>query len=662
MKAGRWIDHLCPWIAWGAVASTSLYEPWEVLAMSLPLVLAIAVEVRRSDVSASRKPLELVALGLLVLDVLLFRNFLGALVRVLFMLMGLRLALPRQRRERRQLLLMAFLLFLTTAISTTDILFFAAAVAFLLGAALTLLHLNWEESAGLRRGPSPQAPFRRLLPWTLAALAMASLAFLLMPRVTVGLRPFSFMRRGLLGSAAGLSDGLDLGKEGPIQTSGDAVLRVAPTRTLQPAERAVWAEELSLLRGIALEEVKGMSWQASVRTPRPPLGTLLSSGAPQGLREAEFFLLPSRSPMLTVPYGLDELKGPMPLPLRTGEGGGFRWAWLPAQGFPIRLGWSPREAFAHTLPEPGPRSGTRWNALTQIGPEHEAARRASQVLAPADTPTPELAPRLAGALRSRFRYTLTNPSGGTANPLEDFLERSHAGHCEYFASSLALMLRARNVPARVVNGYRLGPWVEEGGYFLVTQEQAHAWVEWWDEAGGRWHAEDATPSAELGASEAQGLSAWERMTDALRYRWERYVVRYSDDDQQAGLGWAQSHFQGWTWKRPSWPWLALGGVLFVLLFRRRLGWLLPRFGGTPPGGLRFLKPLLRSVPPALRPAAGETARSWLLRLGQLRPDRAASLQALATAVDAFAYGRAGEETVKALARGEAKAWKRRRES
>ncbi|HJV89970.1 MAG TPA: transglutaminaseTgpA domain-containing protein [Holophagaceae bacterium] len=662
MKAGRWIDHLCPWIVWGGVASTGIYEPWELLAMSLPLIFAATLEARRADLSGWRRSLEWGALALLVVDAFITRNFLGSLVRVLFVLMGLRLALPRQRRERRQLLLMAFLLFLTTAVSTTDLMFLGASLAFLAGTAVTLLHLNWEESASLRRGPSPQAPFRKLVTWSVGMLVLATLAFLAMPRVTIGLRPFSFIRRGMLGSAAGLSDGLDLGKEGPIQSNGTAVLRVAPTRALSPEDRARWAEELGLLRGLALEEVKGMVWQSTPRTPRAPLQSFIDEGLPRGDREAEFFLLPSRNTLFTVPYGLQAVKGPLPLPLRAAEGGGLRWGWLPSQGFPLRLTWSSDLATSRALKEDRPASNVRWNALTQLGPEHEAARRASYHFAPGYQPAPELAQHLSGALRSRFKYTLTNPSGAAANPLEDFLENSHAGHCEYFASSLALMLRARGVPARVVNGYRLGPWVEQGGYFLVSEEQAHAWVEWWDEATGRWRAEDATPSAELRVREAQGLSTWERLADTLRYRWERYVVRFSDEDQEAGLGWARGQVEGWSWKRPGWPWLAAGGALLGLLLFRWFGPKLPRRGQESPGGLRELKPLLRQVPPTLKPTSGETAHAWFQRLADAWPERSRALDALARAVDALAYGGAANPELGALVKAEAKAWARRPEA
>ena len=656
MKASRWMDHLCPWVAWGAVAATGLYEPWELLAGALPLGLAALVEGRRLDLLPWRRSLEVSALLLLVADVALNRNLLGALTRLLFLLMGLRLALPRQRRDRRQLLLMAFLVFLTTAISTTDLAFLLASLAFLLAGAATLLHQNWEESASLRRGPSAPPPFRRLGPWLAGILALAGAAFLVMPRVTLGLRPLPALGRGLLGQGSGLSSSLDLAKEGPIRLQGDTVLRVAPLHPLAGPERLRWEQELGLLRGLALEEVRGMAWSTGLEVPAPPAqGLYRTEGLPTD-REAEFFLAPSRNPILPLPYGLDRIRPPLPLPVRPGEGGSLRWAWLPSRGLPLRLEWL--RLPVPLLREPGGLSAARRERLLRVGPEHAAAARQSLLLAPEEEAPARLAARLAEGLRTQFGYTLDNPSGRARNPLQDFLERSRAGHCEYFAAALALMLRARGVPARVVNGYRLGPWIEEGGYFRVTQEQAHAWVEWWDEAERAWRVEDGTPAGELGAAEAQGLGPWTRLADSVRYRWDRYVVRFSDEDQQAGVAWARTRLEGWRWQWPSRPWILLAGGLAALLVLRR-AWPRLRRGPAAPGGLRALKPLLRRVPVAAQPRRGETARAWLLRLGRLRPDRAAPLQTLAQAVDAEVYGSGGPSNLAAQARAEARAWKRK---
>ncbi|HEY3203001.1 MAG TPA: transglutaminaseTgpA domain-containing protein [Thermoanaerobaculia bacterium] len=75
-----------------------------------------------------------------------------------------------------------------------------------------------------------------------------------------------------------------------------------------------------------------------------------------------------------------------------------------------------------------------------------------------------------------FVYTL-DPPRATGDPLVDFLLRSKAGHCEYFASAAAMMLTARGVPARLVTGSYGG----EAGLFsrsiVVRADNLHAWVE-----------------------------------------------------------------------------------------------------------------------------------------------------------------------------------------
>ena len=62
-------------------------------------------------------------------------------------------------------------------------------------------------------------------------------------------------------------------------------------------------------------------------------------------------------------------------------------------------------------------------------------------------------------------------------PLEDFLFVQKAGHCEYFASALAVMLRTVGVPTRSVNGFYGGEWNSFGHYLAVRQGDAHSWVE-----------------------------------------------------------------------------------------------------------------------------------------------------------------------------------------
>jgi transglutaminase-like putative cysteine protease len=125
-----------------------------------------------------------------------------------------------------------------------------------------------------------------------------------------------------------------------------------------------------------------------------------------------------------------------------------------------------------------------------------------------------------------FSYSLEVDDVGEQDPLAHFLFEARRGHCEYFASSLAVLLRAADIPARIVNGYRGGEWNDYGGYFLVRQSDAHSWVEAW--VDGEWQVLDPTPVLPGSAARASNLAAW---MDAARMRWYRYVVNYGASDQ-----------------------------------------------------------------------------------------------------------------------------------
>ena len=102
------------------------------------------------------------------------------------------------------------------------------------------------------------------------------------------------------------------------------------------------------------------------------------------------------------------------------------------------------------------------------------------------------------------RLTFANSDlPGGRDPVDGFLFGKKRGYCEYFASSFAVLLRLAGVPARLVGGYYGGEYNELGGYYLVTQDDAHVWVE--ALAGGRWVRIDPEPArakcrATLGAS------------------------------------------------------------------------------------------------------------------------------------------------------------------
>lgn len=102
-----------------------------------------------------------------------------------------------------------------------------------------------------------------------------------------------------------------------------------------------------------------------------------------------------------------------------------------------------------------------------------------------------------------FRYSLHTPTGDSGDALVDFLT-NRVGYCEQYAAAMAIMVRALGIPARVGMGFTQGARQSDGSY-LVTSNNAHAWVEVpFDGAG--WVIFDPTPSVN-GQGGLQGFAA-----------------------------------------------------------------------------------------------------------------------------------------------------------
>jgi hypothetical protein len=112
--------------------------------------------------------------------------------------------------------------------------------------------------------------------------------------------------------------------------------------------------------------------------------------------------------------------------------------------------------------------------------------------------------------KEKFHYSV-RPGGGGNLTLERFLFETREGFCEHYASTLALLLRASGVPARVVAGYQGGTLNEFQKFWVIREKDAHAWVEYVN-SKGRWARADATAEVaplrlEIGAEEYFNLPA-----------------------------------------------------------------------------------------------------------------------------------------------------------
>jgi transglutaminase-like putative cysteine protease len=166
---------------------------------------------------------------------------------------------------------------------------------------------------------------------------------------------------------------------------------------------------------------------------------------------------------------------------------------------------------------PGRRDAIDWLFTQSIyGPELDPYRplyaKAEEIAGGAKSPY-----AAAVTLESWFRSSGSflydqHPPKPPANvpPLVDFITRTQSGYCQHFAGAMALMLRYLGVPARVAGGFSSGQYDKKSGVWIVTDHDAHEWVEAWFKGWG-WVPFDPTPSR---GGLAGGYSASSRAFDA----------------------------------------------------------------------------------------------------------------------------------------------------
>ncbi|MDG2376601.1 MAG: DUF3488 and transglutaminase-like domain-containing protein, partial [Woeseiaceae bacterium] len=175
-----------------------------------------------------------------------------------------------------------------------------------------------------------------------------------------------------------------------------------------------------------------------------------------------------------------------------------------------------------------------------------------------------------------FYYTLDPPPLGS-NPVDLFLFDTRRGFCEHYASAFAVMMRAANIPSRIVLGYQGGEINTLGNYLTVRQADAHAWTEVWLPGRG-WYRVDPTAAVaperiDMGRYGAiiDGVGAsWGLNTpyewlyqitmtwDALNAEWNEWILAYGPDNQLEFMEWLGMD-------KPDWRQMMLTLVLILVI-------------------------------------------------------------------------------------------------
>jgi transglutaminase-like putative cysteine protease len=158
------------------------------------------------------------------------------------------------------------------------------------------------------------------------------------------------------------------------------------------------------------------------------------------------------------------------------------------------------------------------------------------------------------------------PTGPDA--IDNFLFETKRGYCEFFASAYVTLARLAGIPARLVGGYFGGDYNPLGGYYLVSENAAHVWVEvlsadnnWQRVDPSQWATNAATT---LGVRDRSPLSRLRQLADSLNYQWVQAVVVFDLQQQMTLFREAASQLRGVRSIRLSegW-WKAFAGLLLI---------------------------------------------------------------------------------------------------
>jgi hypothetical protein len=242
---------------------------------------------------------------------------------------------------------------------------------------------------------------------------------------------------------------------------------------------------------------------------------------------------------------------------------------------------------AAPLAPPDPLTQREHKLYLQLPPEldRRIPRLALEMSAGASSDI-DKAREIESTLRRNYGYTLQLLPKEVPDPLATFLFVRKKGHCEYFASAMAVMLRTLGIPSRVAIGFQSGVYNPLTHVQVVRASDAHSWVEAWIPGRG-WTTFDPTPS-DPSANGSTLMSRISLFFDAAQQFWQDWVVSY-DLDRQIVLASRMdesarklrfqpfSGFSRWIWRisafitRYAAALIAIGSIAFlVLLFGPRL--------------------------------------------------------------------------------------------
>ncbi len=541
-----------------AVVSTASLSPWTNVLLVVGLALAIAIPESWQGRPALRHFATVAPLTLLILQgarLLAGRSPLDVAVEFAALLQIVRLATRRGAAHDQQIIVLALLHFVAGTVLGGGLTYGICFLGFLIVApgALVLSHLRREVEGNYRQGARDRTGLPVDVPRILRSrrvvgrgflgatcllsvpiLFFTTALFVLFPRVGLSLLLLNHPRAGRM---IGFSEHVDLGDVGVLRDDPTIALRFElkdlpdPPLTRLPLH----------LRGTAFDSYDGHAWARSNRELRtadhgldgPDVFPLLRAPDKRD-RVVSFDLEPIDPPVVFMPERTVALKvKPQnqillgePLAVQRGADDEVRYSGSDARGLRYDA-YIASDTEVVSEPLPASERG-RYLALPLGIPDRIAKLAHDWTDA---FPTPEAKARvIEDHLRKDFSYDLKSPSQGKPQPVDHFLFESRRGHCEFFSTAMALMLRTVGIPSRNVTGFVGGTWNRFGRYYAVREGDAHSWVEAYVDRAGHpgWQTFDPTPPSGAQPLEPPGGVYYylRDFVEALSQRWNTYVVGY----------------------------------------------------------------------------------------------------------------------------------------
>jgi hypothetical protein len=495
-----------------------------------------------------------------------------AVVHFLIVAMLVRFYSASTDRDAHFLSMLSFAAILAAAILTVDTLFLTLFFLFLLSGVSTFIGLE------LRRGAagtiSPVPAHRETERKLNRSLSFASLSVALGTILLGGMFFFFFPRfsAGYLGRVSfsptlmtGFTEDVELGQIGEIKKSSAVVMRVETGKPI--------GYEWLRWRGIALTTFDGKRWSSNVVNPQR-LGTKADGWihTPEPAQKENIsgktvnytvYLEPVATNAIFVPGRLLSVQGNFGVGATNSFAAMQRNYLLTDETATLKVPFPNFAAIRYAgnsrLP---PRDAGRLRTaganyssditLTYLqlpaGLDRRIPDLAREITKNAQTPF-DKALRIETYLRMRFAYTLNLSGKPGQDPLAHFLFETRAGHCEYFASAMAIMLRTLGIPSREVNGFLPGEYNDLGGDYIVRASDAHSWVEVYFPGNG-WQVFDPTPSSIEGGNGF--LTRLGLYIDWMQITWNEWVIGYDFAHQVTLAQNLQRGSKNWGESARSW--------------------------------------------------------------------------------------------------------------